>query len=319
MKEQFEETSCAICDSKDLYTVTDKGQFGFTTNVCICKNCGMSFLNPRWNQATYLDFYTNHYDKYFRPDSTVEVDPKKAPGNYFPIMNRIKELHIPLKEGFNLLDVGSGDGSKVIQMANEFKHINYYAIEPSEAYRKRIEERGIHFVSTDVNSDWDKDYKDTFDIIIMRHVLEHMLNPVEVLKKLRAVLKETGVVYIAVPDSLNIKVNILTYFFRVVHTYYFTRISLTNTLRKAGFEVQVLKEGDRYHTHELYVFAKKSTKELALEIDSKNFTHQLQAYIQRIKDEKSISFRSYNGVIKMAIKLKKMFFPKPFMHKQLLK
>ena len=53
----------------------------------------------------------------------------------------------------------------------------YYIIEPSIEYKSRIEQKGIKFISNDIDSDWDKSFYGYFDFIIMRHVLEHFSRP----------------------------------------------------------------------------------------------------------------------------------------------
>ncbi|MGB1103629.1 MAG: class I SAM-dependent methyltransferase [Crocinitomicaceae bacterium] len=76
-------------------------------------------------------------------------------------------------------------------------------------------------LSDDVNSNWYTKLNERFDLIIMRHVLEHFLDPLTVLKRIREVLSEDGVLYIAVPNNLNPTQDLEKVWFRVVHTYYF--------------------------------------------------------------------------------------------------
>lgn len=313
MKEQFEDVACAVCDSTDLHLVTEKGQFKYSTNVCVCKSCGMSFLNPRWDEATYFDYYTNHYDALYRPPIKHKIDPKKLPGSYYPVIDRLKNAKVPLKEGCNILDVGSSDGAKLMQLNESFKDLNYYAIEPTASHKDKIKAKGIEFVSDDVNSDWHLNYQGKFDLIIMRHVMEHMLEPVKVLEKLRSVLKEGGMIYIAVPDAMNVKVGIIEYFFRVVHTYYFSKLSMANLLKKSGFEVKANATGDEYHTPELYTIAQKSEKKFELEIDSKNYLSQLELYTKEINKEKKASYQFIRNLKKSIVRLKKSVFPKPIL------
>ena len=54
-------------------------------------------------------------------------------------------------------------------------------------------------MSDSINSEWQKGNEKKFDIIIVRHVLEHLLDPLNSLKKVRETLTHSGVAYIAVP------------------------------------------------------------------------------------------------------------------------
>ena len=64
----FEKTVCLVCNSNNCLPYSTKGQFGIPTNVVICRDCGFSYLNPRWTKERYHTFYTKEYDTYYRPE-----------------------------------------------------------------------------------------------------------------------------------------------------------------------------------------------------------------------------------------------------------
>lgn len=68
----------------------------------------------------------------------------------------------------------------------------------------------------------------------MRHVLEHLSNPLECLKKIRNILAPNGVMYIEVPDSQDIAPS-LSRFYHHEHLLYFTNQILNSYLRSSGF------------------------------------------------------------------------------------
>jgi len=302
---------CNVCGSNDLSKITNKGQFGFTTNVCICKTCGLSFLNPRWDEASYISFYRNEYDAYYRPNA-IDTSPEKDPCSYHPIVVRGEKVIDTFHSFENILDVGSGDGKLLSHFQDRFKKAKYYAIEPSLEHKMKLENRGITFVSDDVNSGWESSYNDSFDFIILRHVLEHFMDPVGVLKKLRATLNDKGYIYVAVPDSMGYNQPLTDSFFRVVHTYYFNRNSLTNVLHKAGFEVISIQEGDDIRKGELFLFAQKADKKIEVNIDAENFLRQEDMFLRGLKKEKSVGYKlrkilSLPG-LNLLVKMKKIFF-----------
>src|SRR5258708_914414 len=69
-----------------------------------------------------------------------------------------------------------------------------------------IEYGGIHVVSG------------KFDAIILNHVIEHFLDPVESFKKLLTFLEPDGVIYVGCPNILNLSLGQI----QNAHTYYFT-------------------------------------------------------------------------------------------------
>jgi len=315
--EKFEDVKCAICTTSELEKITEKGMFGFPTHVCICKSCGLSFLNPRWDQATYQDFYENKYDKYYRAYKNTKA-PENDPVSYYPIIRRLSSTFDTDKKFKNILDIGSGDGSKLQNFIDNKLATNYYAIEPSATHEEQLTSRGIEFISNDVDSDWDKSYENHFDFIIMRHVLEHCLDPVEVLQKLKNVLTEDGIIYIAVPDAYAPTVAFTDSFFRVVHTYYFNKISLANILNKSGYEVVSMVEGDKHHNDELFVFGKKSETAIEPIIDKATYDLQRKIFVEGLKKEKSLDYqikRTAKKAVDSIVKIKKSVFPNPIIKK----
>ena len=78
------------------------------------------------------------------------------------------------------------------------------------------------------------------DIIIYSHILEHVLNLREELKKIHMLLLDTGILYIEAPGVKNLtnsyKMDFLRYL-QNAHTYHFTGESLNNLLSTNGFNM----------------------------------------------------------------------------------
>ena len=78
------------------------------------------------------------------------------------------------------------------------------------------------------------------DLIILRHVVEHMLDVVTILKKIKTVLTKNGFIYLATPDMMHPRTvlrdydNWWEYWFRAVHPYYYSKETLFKTLELAG-------------------------------------------------------------------------------------
>lgn len=92
-----------------------------------------------------------------------------------------------------LLDIGAGTGH-----FGDLAKRNGWAvtgIEPNDGARKVASEKGILF-ATDIQSL----EKNTFDVITMWHVLEHVPDLDEQIKQLKRVLKTDGTLIIAVPN-----------------------------------------------------------------------------------------------------------------------
>lgn len=289
-KEEFEMTDCIVCGADDTDKICKRGQFGLPAHVVVCRQCGLTYLNPRWNKARLTKFYEQEYDKYYRP--TMNSDVQKS--SYISMYERIKSKGYELDNIKNVLDVGSGEGNNLKFIIKQMPKAEFYAIEPSPTCRKALKEINVNILGTDVDQEFDPTFRGFFDFIIMRHVLEHFADPVKVISEVKKLLKEDGILYIAVPNSLSLgNYNLLTHYFRTVHTYYFNIHSLENVFKKAGVEVLWMKEGDSYNQRELFALVKKG-KEESISINKELYKIQTDLFDPKLKKERSAIHRLKN-------------------------
>lgn len=290
---EFENTNCLICSSDVPFSYSNKGQFNIPVNVVICKNCGFSYLNPRWDKKRYNYFYTKEYDTYYRPEVIKSNYKYDSASGIKTIIGRSAGIIDFKKDNLNILDIGAGMGDSLIHLkSSEGKKSTYYAIESSEHCIKHLTENGINVVSNDVDSNWDESSKEKFDVIIMRHVLEHFLEPGEILKKVRSVLKPDGILYVAVPNAKKPTKPLLAHFFRVVHVSYFSEMSLTNIFNNNGLAVIKMVDGDAADRHEIFSFSKKGEIKPAI-IDPNEWKAQKHIYDSLLKKELYYRLRDF--------------------------
>lgn len=285
MEKKFEKVDCAICAANDTHEVSTKGQFDLPINLVLCKNCGLGYLNPRWDQNAYLDFYQNEYDKYYRSELTADF--KLSPKSDNPILSRLSNWkHLP-KTGSvkNILDIGSGAGQNLIDFKTQYPAANLFAIEPSPDSHKHLSSIGAKVISGDVDSDWDKNNEGKYEVVIMRHVLEHFLDPVAVMKKVHKVLAPDGLLYLAVPNNLKPSKNLESRWFRVVHTYYFNKSSLYNLFALAQLEILSVGEGDQINQQEIFLAARRAKRVLTPKIDRADFMKQRAIFEDQLTQE----------------------------------
>ncbi|MGZ3867025.1 MAG: class I SAM-dependent methyltransferase [Bacteroidia bacterium] len=290
---EFENTNCLVCLSNDYLPYSSKGQFGIETNVVICKNCGFSYLNPRWNKQRYNYFYTKEYDTYYRPEVIKSNYKYDSASGIKTIVSRSAGIINFKKDNLSILDIGAGMGDSLIYLkSSEGKNSDYYAIESSEHCVKHLTENGIKVISTDVDSNWHEASTEKFDVIIMRHVLEHFLDPGDILKKVHSVLKPNGVLYVAVPNAKKPTKPLQAHFFRVVHVSYFSELSLTNIFNKNGLGVIKMVDGDAADQHEIFSFIKKDVIKPA-KVDATEWKLQKHIYDSLLKKEVYYRFRDF--------------------------
>ena len=96
-------------------------------------------------------------------------------------------------EGKNLLDVGAGTGDFLVACKNN--GWNASGIEPSLDARKIASDKKI-----ELNEDLFLLQEKSYDVITLWHVLEHVINLEDYIVQLKRLLKEDGVLVIAVPN-----------------------------------------------------------------------------------------------------------------------
>jgi ubiquinone/menaquinone biosynthesis C-methylase UbiE len=275
---EFETVDCPICKSSKYKRVASTGQFKLPTNVVICETCGFSYLNPRWTKERYDHFYTKEYDSYYRPEvinTSYKYDKYKTAKI---ITERLKRDGLFTGQEASVIDIGSGMGDTLVYLKESIlPEAQYSAIEPSTNCINNLRENNINVITPDVDSNWDKGREQSFDLVIMRHVLEHFLDPIGVLEKVSRVLKKDGVVYIAVPNAMKPVPPLLNYYFRVVHVSYFSTHSLSNMFRLSGLAPVILQEGDASDDKEIFAVCKPAgRKEIIL--STQEFGKQEKAY-----------------------------------------
>jgi SAM-dependent methyltransferase len=311
-----EEIVCPICEHKDYTRINTAGRDYFRTYLAICKNCGLAYQNPRWSKESILKFYQESYDKYYRPtflkqDLSLE-EYELYKWGFNPLLNRIAPF-LNKKEGLNILDIGSGEGTNLKYLGHKLPNSDLFAIEPSHDALSSLTEKKITVLSNDVDSDWHLSANKKFDIVTLRHVFEHLQFPNEFLKKVKTVLKDNGLLYIAVPDTYNVGTLVFSRdFSRIVHNYYFTKKSLTNIIHKNGLKVLSMKEGDEQHDAELFAVVALSDSSMKMDILPTEHDKQL-SYLQPYIDRDSkfmyqfIDFKDYvlRRIYPRKIKIKK--------------
>ncbi|SFZ92971.1 Methyltransferase domain-containing protein [Flaviramulus basaltis] len=278
MKSDLDYVECSVCGSKNFKLIIKQKNIGYNLNLVICKNCSLGLLNPRWTKEKYANYYKEEYDKQYRPNIQSEKEKDICPN---PILERFKNNNIDILRFKNILDIGGGSGDNLMAFKRNNSEIKCFAIEPSIKAQKNLTQKGVQIISDDVDTHWEANFAEKFDVVIMRHVLEHFLRPLEVLKKVQQVLSENGILYIAVPNNLLEKRS--AGWLRIAHTYYFNKYTLSKILNKSSLSIQALYLEDKYNRFEIFAFAKKGLVNLDIQVNKKVIKSQEKAFKSALK------------------------------------
>ena len=224
---------CLLCKSDKQSTFAKVASFGYPLVYYQCENCGFIYQSLEESQAADPEFYRETYRKIYQAieeptEKDLWVQKKRADHLVEVTQNQLNEF--PKR----VLDIGASTGTLLNQMHQAFTS-EIIGVEPGDAYRTYAQSVGIEmFPSLDslIESNSEK-----FDLISMSHVLEHLPDPVNELRKIKTELLENhGHLLIEVPnfyahDS-----------YELAHLSCFTPHTLIEMLGQAGFKVVFIKK-----------------------------------------------------------------------------
>ena len=249
---KFEKLNCLFCGENNFELLAEKDRYGLYAPVQVCKECGLLQITPRMTQESYNGFYNNEYRKlyeYHKSDGSSGskedfFEIQLAGGRYIHELLSERNFLKKSSEKLLILEVGCGAGG-ILKIFKDNGY-NVKGIDLGEEYLEYGKKaHGLDLEYGDINSvKLDK----AADVIIYNHVFEHLLNPIDELKKIREIIADDGILYIEVPGILNIfeskayKGDFIT-FLQNAHICHFTKRTLSNMLFKGGFEPKFISEG----------------------------------------------------------------------------
>ena len=219
------------------------GQFGYEIHPVICQ-CSLVLLNPRWQKKEYDHFNETNYDTLYRLETKPDYGIEGVVNFMAECWRRISS-HIDVGKLQNVLDIGCSYGHGLKYIKEQRREIKVFGIESSPNCQLERLGIGAKIISTDYESNWHDEYEGKFDLIIMRHVVEHMLDPVKTVLNIKKTISKEGVIYISLPDMLHPRMQLRDYkkwweyWFRPVHPYYYNVYTLFATLKNSGLFPEV--------------------------------------------------------------------------------
>jgi 2-polyprenyl-3-methyl-5-hydroxy-6-metoxy-1,4-benzoquinol methylase len=242
---------CSICESNDLQLISNKLRDSDLHTVVKCKKCSHIQLSPIPSTNDYVEFYnkitqgTNQ--NYF--GTTKEYQKKNADDT----VRRIDLLNkIVIKKG-NILEIGSSHGFFLESAQNNGFSVT--GIEISSAKRK-LAKKITSATILNINLEKEIPKLKKFDCIVMFHVLEHIIDPVNFLNNIKKLLKKNGKLIIEVPNSddfqLSFNKNYKKWYWQFAHVHYFNSKTIKKTLQRSNFKKIKIQGIQRYSIENLF-------------------------------------------------------------------
>ena len=240
------ELHCPLCGNSKAKVISEIDSFGFKVRYYLCQTCGFVFQNPGESAAADPAFYAETYRKLYQ--STEEPTAKDLR------QQRLRaEYQLDLLQNHGVcrlwraLDIGASSGT-LLQTLHKAYGGEMIGVEPGNAYRKLAEAKGFKLYPSLEELQAHETAK--FDLVTMMHVLEHLENPLEALRNIRAnLLGDGGFLLVEVPNFYAHES------YELAHLSCFTEHTLGEMLKQAGYEIMhARKHGyPRSETLDLYL------------------------------------------------------------------
>jgi 2-polyprenyl-3-methyl-5-hydroxy-6-metoxy-1,4-benzoquinol methylase len=227
------QANCNLC-GHNRCRVVEKGESPF--QVLTCRNCGLVFVHPHPKTDDLKVHYgENYYSEWINQQKNLRTRMWES---------RLKKIQKHRPRG-KLLDVGCGEGLFLkLAQANGWEisgtELSAFASKyAAETLKTDVFCGGLHEAALAENS---------FDVVTMWHVLEHVENPRSYLTEVHRLLKPNGILVVAVPnvDNLLMKLaykiikrrslKLFSINAKEIHLYHFSPQTLSSYLDKTGFD-----------------------------------------------------------------------------------
>lgn len=256
--------SCPICDCRNVDLIAEVDRVGFPCQTVVCQQCQFVFNNSFIVNTT--DFYSNEWGSEHWGDPERSFQKRTATDNYAwkRMAYLAKNLNTEFQKISNILEIGCGDGCNLFPYHLIGKRV--VGCDFDVNFLRPGRERGLELVVGGVES---ISKSNSFDLIMLIHSFEHVINMDETIQSVADRIKPNGLVYVEDPgvlglnrvnsgamQSMGLKSsnNFLGYL-QFQHNYHFDLGHLKAVWERNGFEMILGDEWVRA------IFRKKKTFE----------------------------------------------------------
>lgn len=200
--------------------------------IVICEYCGLIFINPRPMINQIIEGYSQAVD---------ELYVSQAEGRIRTFRKGMRMIEKYSGQKGRILDVGAAAG--FFLKAAKDNNWKTYGVEPS----KWMSEYGSRNFGVNIKQDTLEGAKfpgSYFDVVTMWDVIEHTGDPMATLREANRVLKKGGLLVVNFPNIGDMLARLFGrrwWFILSVHLYYFTPRTLSEMLKRNGFEIKVVR------------------------------------------------------------------------------
>ena len=213
--------------------IAEKDRFGLPIPQVLCSKCGLIRSKFVFDEKSNDLFYEKYYRGIYTTDMPSDKFFQDQVNTGIWILNLLKQ-YLDVTDISNVVEIGCGAGGILLPFLESSKSVSGYDFD--EKYLEYGRSKGINLYYGDFYKQTDNN---KYDLIILNHVLEHLLSPLEEIGKLLPKLRIGKYLYIQVPGIYcisDIYKNPLTYF-QNAHVYNFFEQYFRVFFTKFGLKV----------------------------------------------------------------------------------
>ena len=257
MKKNSKKVNCPLCQNLAMHEMSSNDLMFKKNKIYdyyFCRLCDLTFINPLPNLVEIKNFYPDSY-MVFEPArlkkiNIIEKVRLQAKHGYMNLINKDNYLfnllgffllksreHIDYVESGKFLDIGCGNGSRLLKMRNLGWQVTGVELN-KKAFNECVNHNLNVFNSTLENTKFEDN---SFDVVYMSHLVEHLANPCEIFEIVNKILKPNGLLYIKTPNrnSLGRKIFGKYWYANDIprHLFLFSKKSLVNVFKKLNMNL----------------------------------------------------------------------------------
>ena len=214
-------------------------------DVVVCRECGAGFADDIPDQSAFDRYYRDlsKYEYHQRDGAESDFDRRRL-----AIIADIVAPFIPGPDA-RILDVGCATG-RLLALLREKGFANVHGLDPSPSCAAAAQRLyGIPVRTTTLSHLHETG--ETFDVVILVGVLEHINDLDTALREVHDVLSPHGIVYVEVPDAHTFAdwPNAPFQDFSTEHINFFSSVSLGNLMARHGFVTRFSEQNAREQSY----------------------------------------------------------------------
>ena len=231
--------SCLCGKSQSLrFKKSDRYEIKF--DFVLCGHCGHVYIsNPLSDDATNQFYSSSDYrDLYFGgvPRETVFERKVCNPATGQALLNFIQNK-LNITNG-KIIEWGSGGGWNLIPFQTAGWQVEGYDLDEFYVNLGRNQlGMNLNVIKKDA---FNHQLQDKPDVILINHVIEHVINPKQLLKEIKSWCSKDTKIIIGIPLLENISQWGWEKFFHIAHVHYFSCNSFKDLVAESGYEIKYI-------------------------------------------------------------------------------